>query len=635
MLRIRAPRPQYWKLENLEDFDGERWVGRGVPDQFGPGPEADLDENCGRAPAVERRGARHRPRPARRPVRGRRHDARGRRRARGEATPTFSPGTWQADHELAAGDSYRVPSTRRGRTRSSSPPRRAARAASRATRSTCCCRCSSPSCPRPASAAGPSPRSSSSRRRSRSTRPPLAAERAPRDDRARHPRAAQLVVPADVAARAAAQARRPQPLRVRPPHRPLPRPRLPLRRAAGARAGGRAAARALPVRGQGRLLPALLGRDGAAAAHGRRARARGDRLLARRLPPPPGRVGGARPRRPLLGRGVVRRHRLGDVRPDAERDARALADRLDQRARPSRRADGAADDAAIGPRPHAQPGRRAPGARPARLERDGGGHRRRRRAGAVAVRRRRPRAARRAGRARAVAPRAPASGPARPGGPRDRRPRRRAAARRAARPAGRHADRARAPARRRRLPVRAALRPLRAHRERARRPTSGARSAASSPRGSAGAGACARGGRCRRRGAESSCPHADRRRHPALAHAGGQRTRAGEAPRRRSRAPSRVRRGRAARAAERGRARSRPPPGTTATARWPARPRCAPPPRATSSGAACRPRRTRSSWRPAASRSSSACWRCCRATSCSRARRGSATRRRRRSPASA
>ena len=31
MLRIRSARAQYWKLENLEDFDGERWAIPGDP----------------------------------------------------------------------------------------------------------------------------------------------------------------------------------------------------------------------------------------------------------------------------------------------------------------------------------------------------------------------------------------------------------------------------------------------------------------------------------------------------------------------------------------------------------------------------------------------------------------------------
>ena len=107
MLRIRTPRPQYWKLENLEDFDGERWVMRGVPDEFGPAAEADLDDDWTTHPQWTGE--------ARVTVRGLRGDAiagagtttdvdAGSRRA----LPTFSPGTWQADGELSAGDSYRV-----------------------------------------------------------------------------------------------------------------------------------------------------------------------------------------------------------------------------------------------------------------------------------------------------------------------------------------------------------------------------------------------------------------------------------------------------------------------------------------------------------------------------------------------
>jgi protein-glutamine gamma-glutamyltransferase len=107
MLRIRSTRAQYWKLENLEDFDGERWVMRGVPDRFGPGPEADLDPNWGENPQWGGE--------ARVTVRGLRGaqiagagtilsvDAGDR-----SVTPTFSPGTYQADRELNAGDSYSV-----------------------------------------------------------------------------------------------------------------------------------------------------------------------------------------------------------------------------------------------------------------------------------------------------------------------------------------------------------------------------------------------------------------------------------------------------------------------------------------------------------------------------------------------
>ena len=113
-------------------------------------------------------------------------------------------------------------------------------------------------------------------------------------------------------------------------------PRLPLHRAPRAGPPGEAPLESLPVRHQGRLLPALLGRDGAAAAHGRRARARGDRLLARRLLASARGVGRARHRRALVGRGVVRRLRLGHVRPDADRHARRARRSPRSRPRPRR-----------------------------------------------------------------------------------------------------------------------------------------------------------------------------------------------------------------------------------------------------------------------------------------------------------
>ena len=95
-------------------------------------------------------------------------------------------------------------------------------------------------------------------------------------------------------------------------------------------APGRRAARVVPVRHQGRLLPALLGGDGAAAADGRRPRARGDRLLAGRLLQAQAGLDRARHRRALVGGGVVRRLRLDHAGPDAGRHAGALADRLDR-----------------------------------------------------------------------------------------------------------------------------------------------------------------------------------------------------------------------------------------------------------------------------------------------------------------
>ena len=70
-------------------------------------------------------------------------------------------------------------------------------------------------------------------------------------------------------------------------------------------------ARRLPVRREGGLLPAVQRGDGAAAAHGRRARARRRGLHDRRAGPDGERVRRARPRRPLLGRGVVPRRSAG------------------------------------------------------------------------------------------------------------------------------------------------------------------------------------------------------------------------------------------------------------------------------------------------------------------------------------
>ena len=107
MLRIKTNRAQYWKLENLEDFDGQRWVQRGVPDPFGPEVTADLDQSwrsqgqwTGRA-QITVRG-----------LRGDRFAGAGTTlrvdAAPRQATPTFSPGTWQADRELKAGDSYEI-----------------------------------------------------------------------------------------------------------------------------------------------------------------------------------------------------------------------------------------------------------------------------------------------------------------------------------------------------------------------------------------------------------------------------------------------------------------------------------------------------------------------------------------------
>ena len=73
------------------------------------------------------------------------------------------------------------------------------------------------------------------------------------------------------------------------------------------------------------LLPAVLGRRGAVAADGGDPGAGRDRLHLGLVRRPPARVRRARPRRALVGRGVVPGLRLGDARPDAGGGAAALA----------------------------------------------------------------------------------------------------------------------------------------------------------------------------------------------------------------------------------------------------------------------------------------------------------------------
>ncbi len=107
LLRIKTSEPHYWKVENLEDFDGRRWATRGVPAAAGPEPEADLDPGWHSRPGWIGQ--------ARITVRGlRSSDFVGAGttlavKAGGlHAFSGFSPGTWQAERELHAGDSYDI-----------------------------------------------------------------------------------------------------------------------------------------------------------------------------------------------------------------------------------------------------------------------------------------------------------------------------------------------------------------------------------------------------------------------------------------------------------------------------------------------------------------------------------------------
>ena len=165
---------------------------------------------------------------------------------------------------------------------------------------------------------------------------------------------------AHVGARAGAARGGRDAVRVRRARRGLPRRRLRLLRGAAA---GRGDARRLPVRRADRLLPAVLRRRGAPAAHGRDPRARRDRVHVRLVRRQAAGVRRARPRRALVGRGLVPRLRLGHPRPDAgERAAAGPAQR--ERARRRWPALGSA-----GPRRRAaQRPRERPRARP------GGGH---------------------------------------------------------------------------------------------------------------------------------------------------------------------------------------------------------------------------------------------------------------------
>ena len=314
LLRVTARQPAYWKAENLDEFDGRVWrrgrISYGVnelPDNRRTVQQLDaahqgLDPQPAHGP-VHHRGLRVRARDpaaadhpdARRPVRPAAHAAPRRRlhRARLHAAPDRAPAPC-------------------GRRRLRRRPVRVHHREHRRAR-------------RPG-------------RRSPADDVPVLRHR-PDEDHVRpaaqraagHGAARERPVPhlraRTPARRGRRHARGVRAARARPPRR---RP-VHLQRGA---AEGVEHARRLPVRRQAGLLPAVLGRDGAVAADGRRPRAGRHGLLDRRHRHQDRRVHRARLRRALLGRGLLPRLGLAHVRPDAGRLARAQpARRLGQRPR--------------------------------------------------------------------------------------------------------------------------------------------------------------------------------------------------------------------------------------------------------------------------------------------------------------
>ena len=130
----------------------------------------------------------------------------------------------------------------------------------------------------------------------------------------RHRGPGGLALRAHVGAEPAAEGRSHDAGGVRPARPGVPLGRLRLH---GDAAGLRHPARHVPVRGEGRLLPAVLRGDGAPAAHGGHPGTDRRRLLTGHPRRQARRDGRPRRRRALVGRGLLPRHRVGHLRSDA------------------------------------------------------------------------------------------------------------------------------------------------------------------------------------------------------------------------------------------------------------------------------------------------------------------------------
>ena len=330
LFRVESDRPQYWKAERPRPLRRRPLVGRG---------------GRGRPTASwRRRGG-----PTGSPTSGSRCAACARTRSSGRAafsplstppgpsSPSYLPGVWSRPGNRGArrrGTPTAFAAMSRGRRPTSSPPPPSGRPTTRCLQLRVGIRPDAiertPSIVRRAAGSGdpPGQRRRSSSRRSRRARRPLRLRALRADGHGAGGPCGCRTTRAPGGSRPAPA--RPVQLALRlPAARQRPPARRGLRVHGGAAAAGprRPGAGVLPARHPARLLPAVLGRDGDAAAHGRRSRARRDRLLARRPARLQRRVGRARHGRPLVGGGVVRRHRLDDLRPDAARDAGALPDR--------------------------------------------------------------------------------------------------------------------------------------------------------------------------------------------------------------------------------------------------------------------------------------------------------------------
>ena len=306
LLNVKSDRPQYWKADVLDTFDGVRWV---------RGPSADVTQ---RLQGIPDRDSQDRSWDYF--EWNRKWDENIRFTVRSlstnllvaAGTPYFFEGaglvstesdgtTRMAGGRLEQGDSYTV------RTYAPNPTIEQMRGAPEGV-SNALIQYTAITLPGVAGPAG-------------GVRPALGRDRLRRPAGA-GARARGLGVRRHVWDRAAGHRGRADHVRRGPAHRALPESQLQLQRETAPRA---LPAQRVPVPGQVRLLPAVLRSHGADAADGGHPRPGGRRLRPRLVEPGHGRVPRARPRCPLLGRGLLQRHRLGHVRPDPRRRSRGGA----------------------------------------------------------------------------------------------------------------------------------------------------------------------------------------------------------------------------------------------------------------------------------------------------------------------